>query len=170
VTHSRHLSISRDLGNHLSSLSDQVQVLATQTSPSALTHTAGLLQHYKQLYDQRKNQICSSSTTTINLLALQDGSATNILSHPSHGTVYADNRIETRYDLLTALLISPQPGQVIPPWSRPIDAIAPEELDTPDPTSFPDDILSYLSTTHEEARHIYVLDLDTHVTKEMRDN
>jgi hypothetical protein len=170
VTHSRHLSISRDLGNHMSSLSDQVQLLATQTSTSALTHTADLLQNYKLLYDQRKNQICSSSTTTINLLALQDGSATNILFHPTHGTVYADNRIEKRYDLLTALLISPQPGQVLPPWSRPIDAIAPEELDTPDPTSFPDDILSYLSTTHEEARNIYISDLDTHVTNEMRDN
>jgi hypothetical protein len=76
------------------------------------------------------------------------------LSHPTLGTVYADNRIETRYDILTSLLISPQHGQIIPPWSRPIDAIAPEELDTPDPTSFPDDILACISTTHEEARKL----------------
>ena len=39
------------------------------------------------------------------------------------------------------MLIRPIPGEVIPPWSRPIDEIAPEELDTPDPTSFPDEIL-----------------------------
>ena len=29
----------------------------------------------------------------------------------------------------------------IRPWSEPIEALAPEETDTPDPTSFLDDIL-----------------------------
>ena len=51
----------------------------------------------------------------------------------------------------------------MPPWSRPIDTIAPEELETPDPTIFPDD-LAYLSTTHDEARLIYLEDLKTHVS------
>ena len=55
------------------------------------------------------------------------------------------------------------------PWSNPIDALAPEELDTPDPTSFPDDILGYLATTPESARAIYRVDLVTHITTEMRE-
>ena len=67
------------------------------------------------------------------------------------------------------MLIRPLPGDVIPPWSRPIDEVAPEELDTPDPTSFPDDILAYLSTTIEEARLLYNADLDIHVTVGMRE-
>ena len=56
----------------------------------------------------------------------------------------------------------------MPPWSKPIDDLAPEELNTPDPTSFPDDILLYLSTTIVEARLLYKTDLDTHVTDGIR--
>jgi hypothetical protein len=32
--------------------------------------------------------------------------------------VYADNRIELRYDLLTLMSTAPTPGQLIPPWSQ----------------------------------------------------
>jgi RNase H-like domain found in reverse transcriptase/Chromo (CHRromatin Organisation MOdifier) domain len=60
------------------------------------------------------------------------------------------------------------PGQMVQPWSHPIDAIAPEEHETPDPTSFPDDILTYLTTTVDEAQTIYRADLSTHVTPEMQ--
>ena len=56
--------------------------------------------------------------------------------------------------MLTALLCSPDPGDIMRPWSKPIDSLAPEEINTPDPTSFPDDILAYLTTTPEEARAI----------------
>jgi hypothetical protein len=51
----------------------------------------------------------------------------------------------------------------------PLDNIAPEECFTPDPTSFPDDILSYLSTSPEEARVAYITDLETHVTPQIRE-
>ena len=47
------------------------------------------------------------------------------------------------------------------------DSLAPEEINTPDPTSFPDDILAYLTTTPEEARAIYDSDLITHVTTDI---
>ena len=94
---------------------------------------------------------------------MQDGSSVQVLFHPTHGTVHVDNSIEQRYDHLTSLLLSPKPGQTIPPWSRPIDTIGPEEFDTPDPTSFPDDILTYLTTTHDEAIIVYLADLETHV-------
>ena len=82
--------------------------------------------------------------------------------------MYSDNRIEIRYDLLSSLLIRPASGDIIPPWSKPINNLAPEELNTPDSTNFPDDIFLYLSTTIEEARLLYKTDLDTHVTNGTR--
>ena len=78
--------------------------------------------------------------------------------------MYVDDSIEQRYELLISLLLSPEPGQTIPPWSRPIGTVAPEESDAPDPTSFPDDILTYLTTTHDKAIIVYLADLETHVT------
>ena len=47
-------------------------------------------------------------------------------------------------------------------------ALASEELDTLDPTSFPDDILMLLTISTDEARFIYNTDLETHVTPAMR--
>jgi hypothetical protein len=84
-------------------------------------------------------------------------------------TVYADDRVDTRHALLSTLIAAPTPGTVISPWSLPIDNTVPEEYFTSNPTSFPDDILAYFSTSHEEARAAYVIDVEVHVTKEMRE-
>ena len=65
---------------------------------------------------------------------------------------------------MTALLSNPDPGDIIQPWSKPIDSLEPEALNTPDPTSFSDDVLAYLTTTVEEARLTYNIDLATQVT------
>jgi hypothetical protein len=92
-----------------------------------------------------------------------------ILYHPRYGAVYADDRVETRHALLSSLITAPRPGTIVPPWSMPLDSIAPEEYFTPDPTNFPDDILAYLSTTPEEARAVYISDLETHVTTSIRE-
>ena len=64
--------------------------------------------------------------------------------------------------MLSSLLSEPLPGTILPPWSQPIDSIAPEESDTPDSTSFPVDILAYLTSTPEGARLVYLTDLETH--------
>ena len=167
VLSSRHLAVATTLCSHLSSLTSTIATQATTYNTTDLARTAQSLEHEHVTYNTRKNNICSSATTTIDLLALQDGSYIETLSHPTHGTVFSDNRVESRYDLLTSLLLRPSPGAIIPPWSQPIEALAPEELDTPDPTSFPDDILAYLSTTHDDALQLYREDLQTHVTKEM---
>ena len=123
--------------------------------------------HHRQ-YTGRKRSICTSPSTTVQLIALQDGSSTDILLHPTYGPVYADNRVENYYVTLSSLLNAPAPGTILPPWSQPIDSIAPEETDTPDPTSFPDDILAYLTSTPEEAQLVYLADLETHVTDDMK--
>ena len=43
-----------------------------------------------------------------------------------------------------------------------------EELYTPHPTSFPDDVLMYLTVSQDEAKAAYHCDLDTHVTSDMQ--
>ena len=65
------------------------------------------------------------------------------------------------------MLLRPSAGATIPPWFKPIEALASEETDTPDPTSFPDDILIYLSTSHDEALQFNREDLKSHNTVEM---
>ena len=129
--------------------------------------TAHNLSSHSRSYDLRKRAICTSSNTDIYAVALHDGSSTDVLSHPRHGLVYADNRVELQHNALSSLLTQPSSGDILPPWSQPIDQIAPEESETPDPTSFPDDILMLLTVSKDEARHEYNKDLETHVMPEM---
>ena len=51
--------------------------------------------------------MCNSTNNHIQLLALQDGSISDALIHLRLGYVYADDRVETRYDALTALFTQP---------------------------------------------------------------
>ena len=69
------------------------------------------VQHYQQL----KRAICSSNFTVIHTIALQDGSTTDILSHPAYGSAYADNRVEDYHKPLASLLTQPQPGDILFP-------------------------------------------------------
>ena len=94
-----------------------------------------LRQHSFQ-YLKRKKILCSSVSTSLQLLALHDGTTTEILVHPQHGHVFADSHVETRYDTLAALLCSPDLGEILHPWSKPVDTLAPEEANTPDPPIF----------------------------------
>jgi hypothetical protein len=168
VTTSRQLSLTSDLGTHLVDLTVAVQTLHSERNPQDIVRATYSLQEHNATYLDRKSRMCNSTKTHIQLLALQDGTTADILTHPRLGHVFADNRVEARYDILAALLSSPSPGDIIQPWSKPIDSLAPEELETPDPTSFPDDILNYLTTTVDEARAIHIADLNTHVTPAMR--
>ena len=126
------------------------------------------LDRQSRAYTLQKRAICASPNTDIFTVVLHNGSTTDILSHPQHGLVYADNRVESQHNALSTMLTQPTPGAVLPPWSQPIDDIAPEEFETPDPTSFPDDILMLLTTSMSEARLVYNKDLETHVMPQMR--
>jgi hypothetical protein len=164
VTTARQLSHTVDLGNNFLSIMSSIDNIRQHKIPNSRTliRQAQSLLSDQSSYRTRKQRICDSTTTDIRLIALTDGSLADILTHPTHGSVFADNRVEAQYDLLTASLISPIPGTPSYPWSLPIDSLAPEELDTPDPTSFPDSILAYLTTSVDEAREIYRNDLITH--------
>ena len=167
VTSSRNSAVSL-IGATLNALVDQVRLTSLHDPHSKLSVANNVTQD-TTTYQHKKLAICSSNLTNIHTVALQDGSVTDILSHPTYGTAYADNRVESRYDVLTSLLTEPQSGDLLSPWSQPIDDIAPEELSTPDPTSFPDDILTLLTINTDEARAIYRTDLETHITPEMQD-
>jgi hypothetical protein len=119
-------------------------------------------------YAERKSIICASPLTNVIHKAYHDGTVVELLHHPRHGAIYADDSVEIRHALLTTLLTTPARGTIIPPWTMPLDDIAPEEYFTPNPTSFPDDILAHLSTSPEEARAAYITDLETHVTPQIR--
>ena len=167
VTTSRQVAVESDLGSHLSVLTMEVQSITTVTPSAQLIQQAQSITEQHDAYCRRKQTICSSPCTQLHLMSLQDGSAADVLTHPRHGNVFADDRIEARYNLLTSLLASPMPGTIVQPWSKPIDALAPEETETPDPTSFPDDILVHLTTSTDEARTTYHKDLDTHISEAM---
>lgn len=169
VASSRYLSITTDLGSHLSDLTATViDLVANDISGDMKNQTAKQIISECNKYTIRKSSICSDPQTTISSIALQDGSLVETLHNSLCGSVFADHRIEERYNSLNTLLSTPSAGTILSPWSKPIDALAPEELETPDPTSFPDDILTYLTISAAEARSVYVSDLDTHVTPEIR--
>ena len=164
IVTARQLLITNDLGTNLTKATKTINQLRLKQNHHEIECATRKLRKCNEDYVQRKNTICTSATTDIHLLALEDGTITNVLTHPRLGHAFADNRVETQYDMLTALLCSPDPGDILQPWSKPIDSLAPEELSTPGPTSFPDDILTYLTTTPQEARAAYDADLITHVT------
>ncbi len=64
--------------------------------------------------------------------------------------------------------MEPVPGKILEPCSMPpVDCS--EELDTPDPLSFGEDVLYFMEMSVEDARAGYVELLSTHVSPEMRE-
>jgi hypothetical protein len=157
VASSRKFSLTSDLGSHLSDLTATVvELISTNISSDIMQQTAtGIIAEHNN-YTARKSNICSDPRSTITSIALEDGTTVETLRHPLYGAVFADHRVEERYSSLASLLSTPSTGAILSPWSKPIDVLAPEELATPDPTSFPDDILTYLTTSAEEARSVYI--------------
>ena len=114
VTSSRNSAIS-SIEATLNALTDQVQCTPLHNLHNQLS-LAQTLTHDTHMYQQKKHAICSSNLTNIHTIALQDGSTTDILSHPTYGTAYADNRVESHYGVLTTLLTQPSTVDLINPW------------------------------------------------------
>ena len=114
ILSSLKLAASNSLITYIDDISTAVTAITTSVREQRQLDLSSLVQH-KQDYHDRKISICSSSLTTFDSLAFQDGSSVQVLYHPTYGTVYVDDSIEQRYELLTSLLLSPEPGQTIPP-------------------------------------------------------
>ena len=100
ITSSRHIATANQLGDHLDTIIPKALTTSMTTHTPPIVRNALSLDQQQQVYCNRKKLICASFNTNIDLLALQDGSSAEILSHPLHGSVYSDNRIESRYQLL----------------------------------------------------------------------
>ena len=153
-------------------------------SPYTLTHVA---QHTPFLGSMSTTtSMDDMSTTTPSAYSLPDdiffcgACVHDISTHTQHhATTTYDFRPTHSYDTSACYLCSIRDvamsrpptsmldGELAHPWSQPLDEVAPEEVETPDPLFFGPDILSYLSTTLEEARAVYDADLLTHVTPEL---
>ena len=101
---SRQLATSNHLGHNLPNITTDILALSTDSVPTTLLRTAFSLGRQQASYRERKRLICASPATTIDLLALQDGSSAEILYHPRHGSIYRDNQIKIRYDLLSSFV------------------------------------------------------------------
>lgn len=61
----------------------------------------------------------------------------------------------------------PPLGQILDPWTTP-DLACPEEEETPDPLSIPEDVMRFMETSVEESRRLYLEMIEEHVSEEMR--
>ena len=95
--------------------------------------------------------------------------ARELLMSPRHGVVYRDDRVENLVANLEFAAEHPAlaAGMLLDPWSKEPE-ICPEEIDTPDPLSFGEDILHYLEVGVDEARKEYLELLNTRVSEEFR--
>ena len=67
------------------------------------------------------------------------------------------------------VLLSPEPGVILDPWSQIPDTSC-EELDaTPDPLAFSEDVLRFMELSHDEALQEYYALLDSHVSPGMQE-
>jgi hypothetical protein len=129
VQSSRALSMTRELCSTLAALTDEVLIHFDQNVPSNILLTSAKVDKHQNTYKGRKKDILKSVKTSIQPLALQDGSIADVLSHPQLGQAYAGEKVETHFHTLKSMLITAKPGDILQPWSKSIDAIAPEEFE-----------------------------------------
>jgi hypothetical protein len=122
---SKMLSLLLDIFQLLNSLDPILHLSLTEYRESLNTLRISSVTNTLLIPYQHTIVSIHSPSTTVQLLALQDCSSTELLLHPTCDPVYADNRVENYYDTLSSLLTEPTPGTILPPWSQPIDSVAP---------------------------------------------
>ena len=73
----------------------------------------------------------------------------------------------TTIDVTSCVTLEPSLGKILDAWEQPA-AECPEETQTPDPVSIPDDILRFMETSVDESRAEYLSMLEDHVAAGMR--
>ena len=140
---------------------------------------SGVLRKYKmrlekmsRRYAVKKQQVLADPTSTQVLMNDGNGNGTvEVVTSRRFGSVYSDTRVEDLRDaiaMLTEPVSTVAPGEIVEPWSNDLDPLSEEELLTPDPLSFSEDILHFMETTPEESRREYLDELMSHVSPEMQ--
>jgi len=109
-------------------------------------------------YSRRKDRISSDPACREVILNDGKGGDTRLyLVSDKHGVVFADSRMEDTVSAMEAAVSNPElvTGDLYTPWAKDPE-ICPEELDTPDPLSFNEDVLRYMELSPEEAQKEYM--------------
>ena len=97
----------------------------------------------------------------------QEG-AREMLYSRKHGSVCAG--LDFLYEIATGMcepVSTMMPGETGEPWTQPLDEVATEESDTPDPLSISEDVLKFMELSPDEARAEYIQELQGHVSSGM---
>ena len=137
------------------------------------TRLKGLVEQARRkgsTYRLSKQRIQDDINTRRVLTSDNNGGTVAYLWSPNYGACYEDDRIENVVQSMECLQDFPlaAPGELIYPWSKPAE-LCPEELETPDPLSFNEDILTFMELSVEDSRKEYYDLLTTHITPEMLD-
>ena len=143
------------------SLSDQTA--STQKQLKIYSEEA---RHIGSWYSRHKHRVLSDIRHTETFTTSSDGTTRSMVSSPTHGTAYMDDSVEQLCQIVQELKDFPI-GQIIEAWSNPAEE-CPEEMDTPDPLAFGEEILHYMEMTNDEAREEYHSLLEEHISPEMR--
>ena len=109
--------------------------------------------------DHKKREVLTTNTQGVTL---------SYLMSPKYGCCFADNRVEELLNAMETISSYPllNPGEIVEPWSKPLE-VCPEEVETPDPLSFNEDILHFMEISVEESRKEYFELIPSHVSEGM---
>ena len=92
IHNSRHVMATGFLDDQLLALNTQIQQVSTQQTPDQVAQSIHFLDQQRETYQLSKSKICDSTDTIVNSVALEDESATDLLSSLTHGTVFAGDQ------------------------------------------------------------------------------
>ena len=122
--------------------------------------------HIGSWYSKHKFRILSDIRHTETYTTNSSGTTHAMVSSPTHGTAFMDDSVEQLCQIVQDLKDFPI-GEIIEAWTNPGEE-CPEEIETPDPLAFGEEILHYMEMTNDEARDEYYSLLDTHISPAMR--
>ena len=120
-------------------------------------------------YNNVKDAVLKDQERATHQVVEETGFVTEYLIS-SAGVVLADDRLQRVVDDMEYQVATYQnhpPGQLLRPFEH-LDAVAIEELETPDPLSFNQDILNFMESSVEDSKKIYHEELAAHVSLEMQ--
>ena len=121
-------------------------------------------------YLSNKRRILGDSSAKVVVYAPSEGAGIEVIQSAKYGTAFADFRIE---DALESIALTTDPdfkdsplGSLLQPWAH--EPVAcPEEVQTPDPLAFGEDVLRFMEMSVEESRKEYLELLPKHVSAAM---
>ena len=162
-------------GGILGRIHDMVDAISSEVArqhprPRRLRKLQKSLLKLCRRYEERKQQVMDDPSSTCVMVNDGKGTTLEIISSRKLGVVYADDRVQdlrSKVCQLAEPISTAAPGEIVEPWSSDPDPESDEILATPDPLSFPEDILHFMEVSPDEARREYLRELEQHVSSDM---